>query len=192
MVKIYAASVLQLLPFYRHGSLPLVMKSVRRRHMDQEKVAPALGKIASGLYIATAADSGGNPVGMLCSFVEQAGFEPPMITIAIGPDRRLAKALVDGGKLGLNVLGKSNGGALLKPFVSSGDADPFAGLSLAQNQHGIPQLSGALAFLACELRNQMPAGDHTIYLCEVIDGGMPVTQEKDEPMIRIRANGFGY
>jgi flavin reductase (DIM6/NTAB) family NADH-FMN oxidoreductase RutF len=94
--------------------------------------------------------------------------------------------------LGLNVLGKSNGGALMKPFVSSGDADPFVGLALTQNHHGIPQLSDALAFLACELRNQMPAGDHTIYLCEVIDGGMPVTQEKDEPMIRIRANGFGY
>ncbi|MEZ5329425.1 MAG: flavin reductase family protein [Verrucomicrobiales bacterium] len=160
--------------------------------MDQDKVAPALGKIASGLYIATATDSGGNPVGMLCSFVEQAGFEPPMITIAIGPDRRLAKALVDGGKLGLNVLGKSNGGALMKPFVSSGDANPFTGIALTANHHGIPQLSDALAFLACELRDQMPAGDHTIYLCEVIDGRMPVTPEKDEPMIRIRANGFGY
>ena len=160
--------------------------------MDKEKTAPALGKIASGLYIATTVDSDGNPIGMLSSFVEQAGFEPPMITIAIGPDRRLAQALVESGKLGLNVLGKANGGSLMKPFTSSTNEDPFAELTTLENQHGTPQLSGALAFLACELRNQMPAGDHTIYLCEVIDGELPPTPQKDEPMIRVRANGFGY
>ncbi|MGK0184952.1 MAG: flavin reductase (DIM6/NTAB) family NADH-FMN oxidoreductase RutF [Verrucomicrobiales bacterium] len=160
--------------------------------MDKEKVSPALGKIASGLFIATSTDAAGNRIGMLCSFVEQAGFEPPMLTIAIAPDRRLAQALVAGGKLGINVLGQTNGGALMKPFVSSGDGDPFVDLELKENAHGIPQLTNALAFLTCELKNQMPAGDHTIYLCEVIDGEMPANPEKDQPMTRVRNNGFGY
>lgn len=160
--------------------------------MDKEKVAPALGKIASGLYIATSRDGDGNPIGMLCSFVEQAGFDPPMITVAIAPDRRLAKELVEGGKLGINVLGQASGGALMKPFVSNSDADPFANLKLTENAHGVPQLSDALAFIACEYRDQLPAGDHTIYLCEVIDGEMPDNPNKDQPMTRIRSNGFGY
>lgn len=160
--------------------------------MDQDKVAPALGKIASGLYIATATESDGTAVGMLCSFVEQAGFDPPMITIAIAPDRRLAKALTNGSKLGINVLGKATGGALMKPFISSDNADPFSDVTLTANSHGIPQLSDALAFIACKLRDQMLAGDHSIYLCEVIDGEMPPNDAKDEPMVRIRANGFGY
>lgn len=160
--------------------------------MDREKVAPALGKIASGLYIATARDAGGEPVGMLCSFVEQAGFEPPMLTIAIAPDRRLARALEAGSLLGLNILGKAAGTTMMKAFAGSGTGDPFAGFALVENREGIPQLDGALAFLSCALRNTMPAGDHTIYLCEVIDGALHAGAANDEPMTRIRANGFGY
>ena len=158
--------------------------------MDKDKVAPALGKITSGLYIATSTHDGA-PVGMLSSFVEHASFEPPMVTIAVAPDRILAKALEATGKIGLNVLGKKAGGELMKPFFG-GDGDPFAGLEVVENEHGLPQLSGALAFLACELRGKFPAGDHTLYLCEVIDGEMPERQEKDEPMVRIRPNGFNY
>ena len=161
--------------------------------MDKDKVAPALGTIASGLYIATAVGSDGKPIGMLSSFVEQASFAPPMITIAVVPDRRLALALEAGSKLGLNVLGQSRGGALMKPFISSSEEDPFAKVELQENGHGIPQLSDALAFLVCELRGKLNAGDHHVYLCEVLDGEMPsTTEKKDEPMIRVRANGFSY
>ena len=172
--------------------LRLVQKDVTAGQMDQQKVAPALGKIASGLYIATALEPQGTPVGMLCSFVEQAGFEPPMITIAIAPDRRLAKALESGSKLGLNVLGKASGGSLMKPFISNSTEDPFTEIALNDNSHGVPHLSDALALLVCERRDMMDAGDHRIYLCEVIDGEMKPHSEKDEPMVRIRSNGFGY
>ena len=158
--------------------------------MDKDRVAPALGKVASGLYIGTCTEDG-SPIGMLSSFVGQVGFAPPMVTVAIAPERRLAKALEASGKLGLNILGNIGSGDLMKPFFGS-DGDPFKGLSLVENPHGVPQLSDALAFLACELRDKLPAGDHTVYLCEVIDGVMPEREEKDEPMVRIRPNGLKY
>lgn len=142
------------------------------------------------MYIATSTHEGA-PVGMLASFIEQAGFEPPMVTVAIAPDRIVAKALEAGGKLGINVLDKSSGNDLMKPFFGGGD-DPFANLSVIENEHGVPQLADALAFLVCQFREKLPAGDHTIYLCEVIDGEMPERAEKDEPMVRIRPNGFKY
>ena len=76
--------------------------------MDREKIAPALGKISSGLYVVTALVAG-EPHGMLCSFVEQAGFEPPMITIAVGRGRPIGAALDGPGLFGLHVLSKENG-----------------------------------------------------------------------------------
>jgi hypothetical protein len=47
-------------------------RTIAHIYANRDRIAPALGKIASGLYIATARLPDG-PFGMLCSFVEQAG-----------------------------------------------------------------------------------------------------------------------
>src|SRR5258708_3648277 len=97
---------------------------------SKERVAPALGKIASGLYVVTARIDGA-PVGMLCSFVEQAGFEPPMISLAIAPERPITPALGGDGIFGLHVLSKANHG-LLKSFARGGTAESFASHELVE------------------------------------------------------------
>ncbi len=156
--------------------------------MDKDKVAPALGKIPSGIYIATSILED-RPVGMLSSFVEQAGFDPPAITIAVQPGRILQAALEETGSLGLNILGDSDH-HLMKPFSSSDNENPFAEVPLTENDHGVPQLTEALAFLACKITGSVAAGDHIVYVAEVIDG---ILQDAEAtPMVRIRKNGFGY
>lgn len=156
--------------------------------MDREKVAPALGKIPSGLFIATGSLDA-RPVGMLCSFVEQCGFHPPMISIALSEDRLLVRALEENGKLGLNILGDGSN-SLMAPFASGTNTDPFSGIERKPNAHGIPQLTEAMAFLACEIRGKLPSGDHVLYVAEVIDGELQ--EELGEPMIRVRKSGFQY
>jgi flavin reductase (DIM6/NTAB) family NADH-FMN oxidoreductase RutF len=151
-------------------------------------IAPALGKIASGLYIATAALNG-EPIGMLCSFVEQAGFEPPMITLAIAPDRPLSSALTPGGLFGLHILGKSNS-ALMRSFARGHSAEAFASHPQVENRFGVPQFAEAWAFLVVRVKGELPAGDHVVYLAEVLDGALQ--HEGDESMVRVRANGFKY
>jgi flavin reductase (DIM6/NTAB) family NADH-FMN oxidoreductase RutF len=151
-------------------------------------IAPALGKVASGLYIATAAVNG-EPVGMLCSFVEQAGFEPPMITIAIAPDRPLSPALAPGGLFGLHILGKANN-ALMKSFARGHSPEAFASHAQVENPFGVPQFAEAWAFLVARVKGELPAGDHIVYLAEVLDGALQ--HEGDESMVRVRANGFKY
>ena len=158
--------------------------------MDKKRIGLALGRVTSGLYIATTTVER-EPVGMLCSFVEQAGFYPPMITVALSPDRRLADAVMEAERklLGLNILSTENQD-LIGPFANPNNEDPFAGLTLVDNEYHLPQLETALAFLACEYREQMPAGDHRVYLFEVLDGDL---MDSDlEPMCRVRRNGFSY
>jgi flavin reductase (DIM6/NTAB) family NADH-FMN oxidoreductase RutF len=155
---------------------------------ERERIAPALGRIASGLYVATAR-IGETPLGMLCSFVEQCSFEPPMISIAVGPGRPLVQALDGHGLFGLHVLGKENK-ALMKSFARPEVKDPFAGHLLEENLFGIPQLVEASAFLACKVAGKMATGDHILYFAEVFDGKLQ--HPGQEPMIRIRPNGFGY
>ncbi|MDQ3623249.1 MAG: flavin reductase family protein [Verrucomicrobiota bacterium] len=154
---------------------------------DPSRIGPALGKIASGLFVATARVQGA-PLGMLCSFVEQAGFEPPMISIAIGLDRPIVRALEGDGLLGLNILSKQNG-ALLKSFARPDDAS-FERHPLVENHWNLPQFAEAWAFLACKIGGSVPTGDHIVYVAEVLDGALQ--HDGHEAMIRVRANGFGY
>jgi len=156
--------------------------------MIRERIGPALGKIASGLYVATARLNG-VPIGMLCSFVEQAGFEPPMISIALAPERPLAAALADRGVFGLHILSKENN-ALLKAFARGDNPAAFSEFAQVENEHGVPQFSDAWAFLACRVVGKVAAGDHVVHIAEVLDGVLQ--HEGQEPHIRIRANGFGY
>ena len=156
--------------------------------MNRERVAPALGKISSGLYIATAVVDG-SPVGMLCSFVEQAGFEPPMVTLAIAPGRPITSALDGGAPFALHVLSKENSD-LLKAFARGGTAESFAGHELVENQYGVPVFAEAWAYLVARVVGQLPAGDHTLYLAEVLDGELQ--HDGQQASTRVRANGFGY
>ncbi|MES2570233.1 MAG: flavin reductase family protein [Verrucomicrobiota bacterium] len=156
--------------------------------MNSKSIGAAIGKISSGLYVATA-QLEGVPTGMLCSFVEQAGFEPPMISIALGPGRPIVAALEGSGLFGIHVLSKDDN-ALLKAFARGDNPDAFTTLARVENRFGIPQFAEAWAFLACKVSGKLDAGDHTLYLAEVLDGALQ--RENAEPMIRVRANGFSY
>ena len=154
----------------------------------EEGLKAALGRIPSGLY-AVGAVHEGRRIGMLCSFVEQAGFEPPMISIALGHDRPLRQVLERGGLFSLNILGTEDK-KLLAAFAAGREEDPFAAFTLVENGHGLPQLAEALAWLACRPCGSVEAGDHVVYVAEVIEGCLH--REGSEPMIRVRRNGFSY
>ena len=148
----------------------------------------ALGRIPSGLF-AVGAVADGRRIGMLCSFVEQAGFQPPMISMALGVDRPLRAVLDAGGHFSLNVLG-SEDKKLLAAFASGREPDPFALFPLLENDHGLPQLADALAWLACRPCGSVVAGDHVVFIAEVLAGCLH--RADGEPMIRVRKNGLGY
>jgi flavin reductase (DIM6/NTAB) family NADH-FMN oxidoreductase RutF len=151
-------------------------------------MSPALGKISSGLYIVTTFHEGVRH-GMLASFIEQAAFEPPLISMATAKGRPLSEVIDRKPLFGVNILGKHNHD-LLRPFVKATDGDPFEGHVLVPNEWELPQLAEAMAFLACRVVNKVDAGDHWLYLAEVIDGALQ--HDHEQPMIRVRRNGFDY
>ena len=154
----------------------------------EEGLKAALGRIPSGLY-AVGAMHEGRRIGMLCSFVEQAGFQPPMVSIALGHDRPLRAVLEHGGLFSVNILGNEDK-KILAAFASGREEDPFAVFTLVDNGHNLPQLADALAWLACRPRGSVVAGDHIVYVAEVVEGCLH--REGSEPMIRVRKNGFSY
>ena len=156
--------------------------------MERERISPALGKISSGLFVATAR-IGDTPLGMLCSFVQQCSFDPPIVSVVLSPTRPIVEALDGHGLFGLHILARNNT-ALMKSFARPDALDPFANHELTENLFEIPQLSEAWVFLACKVAGKIPTGDHVLYLAEVFDGS--VQHPGSEAMTRVRANGFDY
>src|SRR5262245_10341575 len=123
------------------------------------QLAAALGRVASGIFVATAAQ-GGTSTGMLASWVQQCSFHPPRLSIAIKPDREIVKLLGIGALFTLNILESSQTDIVAhfgKGFPLTDDA--FRGLEIERREIGGPILTEALAFLHCVVVQRTSAGD---------------------------------
>ena len=94
----------------------------------------ALGRIPSGLSILTVrdgAEDSGRATGMLASWVQQAGFDPPMVTVALGKGRFVLDWARASGRFVLNAIPAGNK-AMLRHFGKGfGPNDPaFEGVDL--------------------------------------------------------------
>lgn len=154
--------------------------------MDKEVLAKALGRVVTGVYVLTTA-SGEEQVGMIGSWVMQAGFEPPMLTVAVAPEREFMKVLQKSGRCVVNVLSESNSG-LMGRFAKF-KPDQFEGLDAYTNQHGLV-IREAVSYLAAEVTQIVPAGDHSIVLLEVKEGEL--LNADLTPWSHLRKNGFSY
>jgi flavin reductase (DIM6/NTAB) family NADH-FMN oxidoreductase RutF len=150
---------------------------------------PILGRVPSGIYILTAG-VGASATGMLASWVMQAGFEPPMVTVAVQQGRYVADWLTAGKPFVLNVVGESHK-HLLKHFGKGFEpGEPaFTGLETRETSAGVPALVDAVGHLLCEPAGSVDSGDHRIFLARVIAGDHT---SDAAPMVHIRKTGAHY
>ncbi len=159
--------------------------------LTDECFGAALGRIPSGLFIVTWRAEGSDRA-MLASWVMQAGFNPPLVSVAVGITRDLLAAIRGGGAFVVNVLSDSQRGLLGrfgKPPVP-GD-DPFAGLPTERTVRGIIALADAAAWLECEpVAEALPiAADHALVIGRITaTGGHPELA----PLTHLRRNGLKY
>ncbi|MDZ4838170.1 MAG: flavin reductase family protein [Candidatus Melainabacteria bacterium] len=157
----------------------------------KERIGAAIGRMASGVYIINIEDASGRE-GMLATWVTQAAFNPPMLTITVNNARPILSRLQKGAKATLNVLGKPNSD-IFKNFVKphTEGMDRFEGLEMEESEGGFPpSFAKCISSMMLEISNVVDAGDHKIIVGEVKDGKM---LNKDlEPMVHFRKDGFQY
>jgi len=145
--------------------------------MDQSKteeqaIGKALGRVPSGVFVLTARH--GPAVGaMLASWVQQASFKPPAISVALAKGRPIAQLIRDSGQLALSILGDEDR-SLMKYYAKLRPGDePFAGINTRPAPSGVPILADALAFLDCVLLSTHEfGGDHELFIARVTAGQM--------------------
>lgn len=159
----------------------------------REAIAPVLGRLPSGVYIVTASDGAGNTTGMLTSWVQQASFEPPVITIAVNNKRYINDWIEANPQLAVSIVAESQTnlfGHFGKGFEPGEPA--FEGLETIHGETGLPILQDALGYLEGRVIERVNAGDHTIVFLEVTAAGTGPRLENEKPYVHIRKNGFSY
>jgi flavin reductase (DIM6/NTAB) family NADH-FMN oxidoreductase RutF len=137
----------------------------------------ALGRLSGGLYVVTASQQDRSGA-MVASWVSQASFEPPGITVAVAKDRAIEALMQVGDRFVLNILREDNHQPLLRHFLKRfpPGADRFAGVATLEGvAAGGPVLGDALAYLGCRVSQRMEGPDHWIIYAVVEEGNVSDT-----------------
>lgn len=156
---------------------------------DPSPLSRALGRVPSALYVVSTLRAG-EPVGFVASLVQQVGFAPPMLVLAVGREREVLADLRAAGRFSLSLLDAGSRGRM-GPFLKHvpGADSPYKGLELGHTPAGLPYLAEGLAWFECRIASEHPAGDHVVLFGEVAAAGL---LREGEPHVHLRRNGLSY
>jgi flavin reductase (DIM6/NTAB) family NADH-FMN oxidoreductase RutF len=130
-----------------------------------------LRQFTYGLYVVMCVDN--NVVNAFtANWLSQVSFEPLLLVLSVENDSKSLPMILDSHKFTVNVLRSGQrelAGALGKSAVKF--PDKLQNIPYTLNEAGYPILQDALGWVACEVRQTMPAGDSTVVLAEVVDVG---------------------
>jgi len=156
--------------------------------MDEAAKKAVLRLIPYGLFAVTATD-GDLASGMTANWLTQVSFEPPLVAVAVENDARTLRLIRAGGHFAVNVL--ASGQRELAGLLgrrSKNVPDKLQQAEYRAGDTGAPLLAAALGYVECRVLREVPAGDHTLVIGEVIAAGL---REAGEPLT-LRETGFRY
>ena len=148
--------------------------------IDDAHFRLALSHFASGVTIVTTALEG-RPYGMTVASFASLSLHPPLVLICIEKGVKTHDAIVAAGRFGVSILSSQQTGISSK-FASRSD-DKFTGIDTFTGQLEIPLITGALTTIECRVHEQLPGGDHSIFVGEVVD----VQTREGDPLLYFRS-----
>lgn len=128
----------------------------------------ALASWASGVTIVTSrADT--RVQGMTVSAFSSVSLDPPLILVCADLQSTTHELIQQSKMLSISVLEQSQS-ALSNRFASKQDEHRrFEGLECRDGATGCPRVPGAIAWLDCRVVQAVAAGDHVLYVAEVVE-----------------------
>lgn len=133
--------------------------------VDTAAYREAIGRFATGVAVVTC-DGPGGPAGLTTNAVTSLSLDPLLLLVCFDNGSRTLDAVRSAGRFAVNVL-RAGQEDLAKVFASKRMAREKFDAVTHRIAHGVPVLDDALAWLACDVRELLPGGDHTIGIGEV-------------------------
>ncbi|HEY3070408.1 MAG TPA: flavin reductase family protein [Gaiellaceae bacterium] len=132
-----------------------------------EDLRDLLRGFPSGVAVLTV-DVEGERLGLTVGSLVSLSLEPPLVGVSISRQAAMHELLRRAGGFALSLLAGDQE-ALAQHFARG--VPPFAhwhGIATRPGAEGAPLLEDALGWLECENRDEHPAGDHTLFVGEVL------------------------
>jgi flavin reductase (DIM6/NTAB) family NADH-FMN oxidoreductase RutF len=140
------------------------------RNPDPEVFREVFGRFATGVAVITSAGPAGAG-GMTANAICSLSLDPLLALVCFENRARTLPIVREAGRFAINVLSASQAD-LAGVFASKlPEAEKLDGVG-HRIEHGVPIIDGALAWAACELRELIAGGDHTIGIGEVVAMGL--------------------
>ena len=133
--------------------------------VDDAEFKLALSHFASGITVVTT-EWEGSPYGMTVASFASLSLHPPLVVICIEKTVKSHDAIAAAKKFGVNILAAHQ--AEVSNRFASRIGDKFAGLEWARGTTGVPVIADSLTTIECAVRDQLPGGDHSIFVGEVV------------------------
>lgn len=150
--------------------------------VEQDELRELLGRYPSGVSVLTV-DAGGQRLGLTIGSLVSLSLDPPLVGFSISREAAMHELLREAGGCALSFL--AAGQDWLAQHFARG-VPPIAmwhGIATEPGAKGAPLLVGALGWIECALRDEVPAGTHTFFICTVerIELGVDAP-----PLVRVR------
>jgi flavin reductase (DIM6/NTAB) family NADH-FMN oxidoreductase RutF len=136
--------------------------------IDQSEFRRVIGHFASGVAVVTSCRDDGSPCGLTASAVASVSLDPTMVLVCVDRGSESHACIERAGVYAVNVLEDGRGETLARRFAEMPAPDRFRGTAWHPERSGAPVLDEALAWLDCRVESAFPAGDHTIFVGEVL------------------------
>lgn len=159
--------------------------------MKKSKFEDSLSKFSYGVYVLTSSYNEKNN-GCTIAWVSRVSFVPPMIAISLAPERLTHDYIRHSKVFALSIMPESDRGVELGRhfgLVSGRKIDKFANIEFITDKTGAPILKEAIGYVECNVIYSTEAGDHSIFIGEVISG--KVFNETENPLTFISSHYFG-
>ena len=134
--------------------------------VDPDSFRSALSQFASGITVVTTRDAAGEPLGLTVSAFCSVSLEPPLVLVSVDDRSETHDGFKASGMFAVSVL--AEGQDEVSRMFARGGRKKFAAMALQPGPHGLLLVPEALAHLECAVRATHPAGDHTIYVGEIL------------------------
>jgi len=148
-----------------------------RPAFDQRQFRDALAQFATGVTIVCTREPTGRYVGFTANSFNSVSLDPPLILWTITRRSASLTAFETAERYAVNVLSSEQ--ADLARRFSRPHADRFAGVAHRLGWSDAPLIDGCIAWLECRHHGRHPAGDHVVFVGEVVT----VERARGQPLI---------
>ena len=134
--------------------------------LDRDIFRRTCGRFATGIAIATVTDPSGVPYGLTVNSFTSVSAAPPLVLICIDYRSAVLPHFRSSAWFCVNVLGENQRDLSIR--FSQRIPDRFESLNWTVGESGAPVLEGCLASMECSIVQTVEAGDHAVFIAEVI------------------------